>query len=57
MSEKMRRAFEAVVKSAEENTPKINCKLYKAGIGIEIDPAVVYSAAKYFTALDKLSKE
>lgn len=55
MSEKMRRAFEAVVKSAEENTPKISCKLSKAGI--EINPAIVYSAAKYFAALEKLSKE
>lgn len=55
MSEKMRRAFEAVVKSAAENTPKINHRLSEAGI--QIDPAIVYSAAKYFAALDKLSKE
>lgn len=55
MSERMRRAFEAVIKSAEENTPKINCTLSKAGI--KIDTAVVHSAAKYFAALDKLSKE
>ncbi len=55
MSEKMRRAFEAVVKSAEENTHKIHCKLSRAGV--ELDPAIVYSAAKYFAALEKLSKE
>jgi hypothetical protein len=55
MSEKMRRAFEHVVKSAEENTPKIQCTLFRAGV--EPDPALVYSAAKYFAALDKLSKE
>jgi hypothetical protein len=55
MSEQMRRAFEAVVKSAEENAPRVACKLSKAGI--EIDQAVIYSAAKYFVALDKLSKE
>jgi hypothetical protein len=55
MSEKMRRAFEHLAKSAEENTWQIEGKLFNAGV--ESDPAIVYSAAKYFAALDKLSKE
>ena len=55
MSEKMRRAFEELVMSTEENTPKVEGRLIAAGV--ELNSALIHSAAKYFTALDKLAKE
>ena len=55
MSEKMRRALEDAVKRVEINTPRVQRKLEEAGTWP--DSVVVYSAAKYFDALDKLARE
>jgi hypothetical protein len=55
MSEKMRRALECAVKSVELNTPQVEEKL--SWDDIKANPALVYSAAKYFQALEKLSNE
>ncbi len=55
MSAQARRALEQLSKSVRENSPLINKKLSKAGI--KPDPALVFSAAKYYAALNKLAKE
>ncbi|HYT07145.1 MAG TPA: hypothetical protein VEL77_05800 [Rugosimonospora sp.] len=53
MSLKARRALISLSKSVRENTAQIEEKLRKAGV--TPDPALVYSAAKYFEALNKLA--
>ncbi len=55
MSQKMRRALEITIKVVETNTPKVQSKLSE--VGAWANPVLVYSAAKYYQALDKLSKE
>lgn len=55
MSIKARRALQSLSKSIRENTPQIEEKLRKAGV--TPDPALVYTAAKYFEALNKLAAE
>jgi hypothetical protein len=55
MGDQMRRALEETAKAVEKNTPKVEQKLLEAGV--ETSLAVVYSAAKYYEALDKLAKE
>ena len=55
MSPKARRALDALSKNIQRNTPQIEEKFREAGVNP--DPALVYTAAKYFEALDKLAKE
>jgi hypothetical protein len=55
MSARARHALNCLSKSINENTAQIEEILRKAGVNP--DPALVYSAAKYFEALTKLSKE
>ena len=55
MSTKKRKALLVLCKNVEKYSPQINRKLKKAGV--TPDPALVYSAAKYFIALNKLAKE
>lgn len=50
-----RKTLADLQKSIRENTPKIERKLKKAGK--QADPALVYSAAKYYKTLKKLAKE
>jgi hypothetical protein len=54
MSKKQLRALKVLAANIRRNTPRINKKLHKAGI--KIDPALVYTAAKYYDALDRLAK-
>lgn len=54
MSKQVKRALERLSKSVRENTPRIEKKLAKAGVNP--DPALVLSAAKYYRALNKLAK-
>lgn len=55
MSIKVRRALKSLSESIQKNTPQIEETLKKAGVNL--DPALVYSAAKYFEALNKLASE
>jgi hypothetical protein len=55
MTEKTRQALHSLSESIEQNTAQIEERLRRAGI--EPDPALVYSAAKYFEALNKLAAE
>jgi hypothetical protein len=55
MSLNVRQALNSLSKSIRENTPQIEEKLRQAGV--TPDPALVYTAAKYFEALNKLAKE
>jgi hypothetical protein len=54
MSEKQLRALRALAANVRKYTPRIEEKLCKAGI--KPDPALVYTAAKYYDALDRLAK-
>ena len=54
MSNKQRRALRVLAANVRKYTPRIEKKLRKAGI--KPDPALVYTAAKYFDALDRLAK-
>ena len=54
MSTQVKRALERFSKSIQTNTPKIHKRLTKAGV--QRDPALVLSAAKYLRALNKLAK-
>lgn len=53
MSEQIRRALEDLSNSIDHNLPKIERKLCKAGISP--GNPLVYSVAKYYSALDKLA--
>ncbi len=55
VSVKAREALLLLYKSVEKYSPQIRRKLKKAGV--TPDPALVYSAAKYYVALNKLAKE
>ena len=55
MSPKARHALNTLSKSIQENTAQIEAKLRRAGV--TPDPALVYTAAKYFEALNKLATE
>lgn len=55
MTAQARRALNCLSESIRENSAQIEDKLRKAGV--KPDPALVYSAAKYFEALTKLSEE
>jgi hypothetical protein len=54
MSKKQLRALRALAANIRKYTPRIEKKLRKAGI--KPDPALVYTAAKYYDALDRLAK-
>ncbi|MBZ5644124.1 MAG: hypothetical protein LAO19_15285 [Acidobacteriia bacterium] len=54
MSKEQLRALRTLAANARKYTPRIENKLRKAGI--KPDPALVYAAAKYYEALDRLAK-
>ena len=54
MSKEQIRALRALAANIRKYTPRIEKKLRKAGI--KPDPALVYTAAKYYDALDRLAK-
>lgn len=54
MSKEIRQALIVLSASVRKNSRRINKKLSKAGV--KPDPALVFSAAKYFKALNKLAK-
>jgi len=55
MSLKARNALNSLSESIQQNTAQIEETLRRAGVNP--DPALVYSAAKYFEALNKLATE
>ena len=55
MSLKTRRALDTLSKSIQEHSAQVEEKLRLAGV--TPDPALVYTAAKYFEALNKLATE
>ena len=55
MSLKARHALKTLSKSIQENTAQIEERLRQAGV--TPDPALVYTAAKYFEGLNKLAAE
>lgn len=54
MSAKARRALERAFRTIEENAPRISKKLSKTGA--KTSAVFVYSAAKYYKALNKLAQ-
>ena len=56
MSPEARRAMIELVRNIKKNTPRVRKKLRQAGVK-KPNPALVYTAAKYFDCLDKLAKE
>lgn len=57
MSNKVRQAVEILFKSVEENSARINQRLCDVGINPTQNQALVFSAAKYFEALNKLAEQ
>jgi hypothetical protein len=55
MSPRVRRVLKALKGNVQRNSPRIRKKLSKSGA--IPDPAVVFSTAKYYKALNKLAKE
>jgi hypothetical protein len=55
MNQQIRRALHELSDSIDRNLPHVEAKLRKAGV--TPDPALVYTAAKYFEALNKLATE
>ena len=55
MSHKVRHALNTLSENIQQNTPQIEEKLRLAGV--DPDPALVYTAAKYFEALNRLASE
>lgn len=55
MSKQGRRALEALKTSIRQNRGRVERKLRRSGIKPDI--AVVYSAAKYYSALKRLANE
>jgi hypothetical protein len=56
MSPEARRAMIVLVRNIKTNTPRVLRKLRRAGIK-KPNPALVYTAAKYYDCLDRLAKE
>jgi len=54
VSKKQLRAPKTLAANARKHSPRIERKLRK--VGIKPDPALVYAAAKYYLALDRLAK-
>jgi hypothetical protein len=57
MSAWERRAIECLFKSVEEHSPEIIRTLSAAGVSSRDARALVFSAAKYYEALDRLAQE
>lgn len=55
MSAKERRALEKMAMTIDTNAPEINQILSDAGRGV--DQALIFTAAKYFEALNRLAEE
>jgi hypothetical protein len=55
MTYKARLALGVLYRSVKKNSRRINRKLSRAGV--KPDPALVFSAAKYYSALSRLAKE
>ena len=55
MSEKIRRALDCSVQTIETNLPIIEQILKKAGVAVS--PELVFTAAKYYEALNRLAHE
>lgn len=55
MSNQIKRALAKLSVSTFKNLPEVKQRLSKAGVSS--DNALVYSVAKYYTALDKLAEE
>ena len=56
MSPQARRALIELARNVRKNTPRVVRKLRKAGVK-KPNPALVYTAAKYYDCLDRLAKE
>jgi len=56
MSPQARRALVELARNVKKNTPRVIQKLRKAGVR-KPNPALVYTAAKYYDCLDRLAKE
>jgi hypothetical protein len=56
MSPEARRALIDLARQIERNTSRVEARLRKAGIK-KPNPALVYTAAKYYDCLDRLAKE
>jgi hypothetical protein len=56
MSPQARRALIDLSRRVKKNTPRVVQKLRKAGVK-KPNPALVYSAAKYYDCPDRLAKE
>jgi hypothetical protein len=56
MSPQARRALIELARNVKKNTPRVVQKLRKARVK-KPNPAVVYTAAKYYDCLDRLAKE
>ena len=56
MRPETRRALVELARNIKKNTPRVRAKLRKAGIK-KPNPALVYTAAKYYDCLDQLAKE
>ena len=55
MSNQIRRALAKLSDSMNENLPRVKKKLSEAGVSS--NNALVYSIAKYYTALNRLAEE
>jgi hypothetical protein len=55
MTASVKQDLEALDQSIKTNTPKVQEQLSKSGV--TPDPAVVFSAAKYYATIEKLAKE
>ena len=56
MNPQARRALIDLSRRVKKDTPRVLHKLRKAGVK-KLNPALVYSAAKYYDCLDRLAKE
>jgi hypothetical protein len=56
MTNEQIRALRELARNVKKNTPRVIRKLRKAGIK-KPNPALVYTAAKYYDCLDRLAKE
>jgi phenylacetate-coenzyme A ligase PaaK-like adenylate-forming protein len=54
VSKRTRQALRRIARDIRKNSPIIRKKLRKAGV--KPDPALVFSAAKFYRALNKLAK-
>jgi hypothetical protein len=56
MSPEARRALIELARNIKKNTPRVRAKLRKAGVK-KSNPALVYTAAKYYDCPERLAKE